>query len=243
MKTRFAEIDIARFIAILMMITFHILFDLNSFEIYDINVETGFLWWFARVIAGSFIFIAGISLTISYSRSRVFRRFLLRGIKIFCWGLAITLVTWLVMRESYIIFGILHFIGIAIILGFFFVRFRLINLGLGAALIVAGVFLMRTSFGFPWLLPLGLMPHDFKTADYIPLLPWFGIFLIGICAGNTFYPGGERNFNPWPSAVQVTRPLAFLGRNSLLIYLVHQPLIIGILFAANYSVMRGYLPF
>ena len=58
MKTRFAEIDIARAVAVLMMITFHILFDVNSFEIYSINVDTGFLWWFARVTAGTFIFIA-----------------------------------------------------------------------------------------------------------------------------------------------------------------------------------------
>ena len=243
MKTRYAEIDIVRAIAIVMMITFHTLFLLNYFDIYDVNVVNGFWWWFARFTAGTFIFVAGISLTISYSRSQTFRRFLLRGIKIFCWGLAITLVTWLVMRESYVIFGILHFIGVSIVLGYVFVRFRFINLGLGAALIAGGVLLMRANFGFPWLLPLGLMPEGLRTADYFPLLPWFGVFLIGICAGNTFYPGGKRSFNPWPSAAQITRPLAFLGRNSLLIYLVHQPVIIGILFATNYGVMRGYLPF
>ena len=243
MKTRFAEIDIARAVAVLMMITFHILFDVNSFEIYSINVDTGFLWWFARVTAGTFIFIAGISLTIRYSRSKEFRMFLLRGMKIFCWGLAITLVTWLVMPETYIIFGILHFIGIGIILGYFFVRFRLINLGLGAVLIAGGVLLMRTSFSFPWLLPLGLMPTDFQTADYIPLLPWFGVLLIGICAGNTFYPDGQRSFNLQLKANRFTRPLAFMGRKSLLIYLVHQPLIIAILFAANYDTMRSFLPF
>ena len=214
MKTRFTEIDIARATAIAMMITFHALFQLNYFDIYNVNVENGFWWWFARVTAGTFIFVAGISLTISYSRSQVFRRFLLRGIKIFCWGLVITLVTWLVMRESYVIFGILHFIGVSIILGYLFVRLRLINLGIGAALIIGGVFLMRTSFSFPWLLPLGLLPEGLRTADYFPLLPWFGIFLIGICAGNTFYPGGERRFKPWPSTSSVTRPLTFLGRNS-----------------------------
>ena len=243
MKTRYAEIDIVRAIAIVMMITFHTLFLLNYFDIYDVNVVNGFWWWFARVTAGTFIFVAGISLTISYSRSQTFRRFLLRGIKIFCWGLAITLVTWLVMRESYVIFGILHFIGVSIVLGYFFVRFRLVNLVLGAVLIAGGILLMRDSFSFSWLLPLGLMPQDFKTADYFPLLPWFGIFLIGICAGNTFYPGGKRSFNPWPSATRVTRPLTFMGKHSLLIYLGHQPVIIGILFATNYNVMRGYLPF
>jgi uncharacterized membrane protein len=102
---------------------------------------------------------------------------------------------------------------------------------------------MRDSFSFPWLLPLGLMPQHFRTADYFPLLPWFGIFLIGICAGNTFYRDGERRFSLRLTATRITRPLAFIGRNSLLIYLVHQPVIIGILFATNYDVMRGYLPF
>ncbi|MCK5431061.1 MAG: DUF1624 domain-containing protein, partial [Anaerolineales bacterium] len=108
MHKRYWEIDSLRAVAISMMITFHVLFLLNDSGIYSINVYSGFWWWFARVTAGTFIFVVGISLTISYSKSPNIRRFLLRGLKVFALGLGVTLVTWIFIRDKYVIFGILH---------------------------------------------------------------------------------------------------------------------------------------
>jgi uncharacterized membrane protein len=77
---------------------------------------------------------------------------------------------------------------------------------------------------------LGFVPQQLYSVDYYPLLPWFGVVLIGVCAGNTLYPNHRRRFAlPDLSRVIPLRALAFMGRHSLLIYLVHQPLIILLL--------------
>jgi uncharacterized membrane protein len=243
MYKRFWELDSLRAVAILMMVTFHVLFLLNDSNIYDVNVHSGFWWWFARVTAGTFIFVVGISLTISYSKSPVMRRFLLRGLKVFVLGLSVTLVTWITLGDKYILFGILHFIGIAIIIGYFFIRFRFLNLALAVTFIAAGVYLHGLRFSFGWLLWLGLLPEGYFPADYFPLLPWLGIALLGIFFGKMLYPNGARRFNIREFHNPITRPLGFLGRHALIIYLIQWPVIMGILLAVDYDTMWKYLGF
>ena len=243
MHKRYWEIDSLRAIAIFMMVTFHTLYQLDYFDIYSVNVHSGFWWWFARVTAGTFVFVVGISLSISYAKSPKISRFLLKGLKVFVWGLAITLVTWIFMRDEYVIFGILHFIGTAIILGYFFIRFRFLNLALGVACIATGVYLHGLNFSFRWLLWMGFTPQAFRTADYIPLLPWFGVVLLGIFCSKLLYPGGKRRFKIPESYNPVTRSLCFLGRHSLLIYIIHQPILLAILLALFYNNLRPFISF
>lgn len=196
---RFWEIDLFRTVAIAMMITFHTLYLLNYFGIHDTGVPAsyGFWRWFPRLTGGTFIFVAGLSLTITYSRAKRTSGFMLRGLKIFGYGMAITLITWLISRTGYVRFGILHFFGIAFILAPFFTRFRFINLILGVVLMTAGIYILeqRILVDFPWLLWLGLIPRGFWTMDYWPLLPWFGLFLVGMFCGKLLYPQGNRRFN------------------------------------------------
>jgi uncharacterized membrane protein len=250
---RFWEIDLARTVAIAMMITFHTLYLLNEpFNIHDTGVPGlpyGFWWWFARVTGGTFIFVAGVSLTITHSRSKRISGFLLRGLKIFAWGMGITLITWLISREGYVQgyvrFGILHFFGIAFILAPFFLRFRFINLILGIALLATGIYLGGIYFDFPWLLWLGLQPNFYMT-DYWPLLPWFGLFLVGMFCGKLLYPQGNRRFNIPEFNNPVTSALTLPGRYPLVIYLAQWPAIIGILlllFPANVLPHFPPLPF
>ena len=230
MGKRFWEIDFLRGIAIIMMIIYHALFDLWFFGIYTVNVETGLWSLFAMVTASMFIFLSGISLTISCSRNHDTRKHLFRGAKIFLFGLVATVATWLFLGEGFVIFGILHFIGLSIIIGYFLVRFRFINMILGAVVILAGLFLQAVSFSFPWLLWLGFRPQGFVTVDYFPLLPWFGLFLIGIAIGNWFYTRGTRRFSLLDlSNSSLVKPLSFLGRHSLIIYLLHQIVIVAII--------------
>jgi len=238
---RFWEIDLLRTFAIIMMITFHALYLLNYFDIHNTGVPGmpyGFWWWFPRVTGGTFIFLAGLSLTITYSRVKRMSGFMLRGLKIFGWGMAITLITWLISREGYVRFGILHFFGIAFILAPFFTRFRFLNLILGIALLAIGIYLQeqRVFVDFPWLLWLGLMPDGFWTMDYWPLLPWFGLFLVGMFCGKMLYPQGNRRFNIHEFNDPVTSALTLPGRHPLVIYLAQWPAVIGILlllFPAN----------
>jgi uncharacterized membrane protein len=248
-RNRFWEIDLLRTVAIIMMITFHTLYLLNYFDIHNTGVpgiHYGFWWWFPRVTGGTFIFVAGVSLTITHSRTIRMSGFMRRGLEIFAWGMGITLITWLISREGYVRFGILHFFGIAFILAPFFLRFRFINLILGTALMAAGIYLQvqRVFVDFPWLLWLGLLPHGFWTMDYWPLLPWFGLFLVGMFCGKMLYPQGNRRLNIHEFNDPVTSALTLPGRHPLVIYLAQWPTIIGlllILFPAN--VLPYFPPF
>lgn len=248
---RFWEIDFLRTVAIIMMITFHTLYLLGNegFGIHNTGVPAlpyGFWWWFPRVTGGTFIFVAGVSLTITYSRRKRMSGFLLRGLKIFAWGMGITLLTWLIpkTRPEYVRFGILHFFGIAFILAPFFLRFRFINLILGATLMAIGIYLKVQGIyvNFPWL--LWLMPYAFRTGtlDYWPLVPWFGLFLVGMVFGKLLYPQGNRRFNIPEFNDSVTSALTLPGRHPLVIYLAQWPAIIGILLALYPANVLPYFP-
>jgi uncharacterized membrane protein len=153
-----------------------------------------------------------------------------RGLELFGLGMVATLVTWLFLGSGFVVFGILHFIGLSVILGILFTRFKFTNILLGAAAIMFGLYLQGLATEGPWLLWLGLMPMGFYSVDYFPLLPWFGIFLFGIAFGNAFYPKGKRAFRiPDLAKNFFAKYVCFLGRHSLLIYLVHQLIIVAIL--------------
>jgi len=235
MAKRFYEIDSLRGVAIVMMIAFHFLYDLKFFGIYNLGESFVFWWLFPRFIAFIFIFLVGISLTVSYSRVKKWsekkkvKKYFFRGLKIFSWGLIITVITWLYLREGFVVFGILHFIGLSIILAYPFLRWRYKNLLIGTALIAARFFLGNFYVNFPWLLWLGLKPAMFYTVDYFPLIPWFGVVLLGIFFGNIFYPDGKRIFKIKEITHPVVNFLCALGRNSLLIYLIHQPILVLII--------------
>jgi uncharacterized membrane protein len=246
-RNRFWEIDLLRTVAIAMMITFHTLYLLNFFDIRNTGVPAppyGFWWWFPRVTGGLFIFTAGVSLTITHSKVTRIWTFMRRGLEIFAWAMGITLITWIISREGYVRFGILHFFGIAFILAPFFTRFRFINLILGATLMAAGIYLQveRIYIDFPWLFWLGLMPHRFSTWDYWPLLPWFGLFLLGMFCGTMLYPRGNRRFGIPEFTDPVTSVLTLPGRHPLVIYLAQWPAIIGTLLLLFPGSVLPYFP-
>ena len=235
---RFWEIDFLRGISIAKMVIYHLLYNLNYFGQYDINLDSTF-WWYASVNRPIFIFLVGVSLTLSFSKAkksfmnekRLFLKYLIRGLKIFSWGIIITLVTRVFLREGYVVFGVLHLIGISIILAYPFLTLRLWNLIIGILLIFLGLYLKDLTFNFYWLVWLGLKPVHFYSVDYFPLLPWFGVVLVGLFFGNLFYPDCSRKFHLHDfSDFYIIKSFCFLGKHSLFIYLIHQPLIIVFLY-------------
>jgi uncharacterized membrane protein len=232
---RFWEIDSLRGIAITLMVISNFVTDLGYFGISGMNIYSGFWLYFARAVVSMFILLAGISLTLSYSRVRdkkpgeIRSKYFYRGLKIFGLGMVITLVTWVLIRQDFVLFGVLHLIGFSIIFGQFLVKRSRLGLLLGVSFIIAGLAVQAFSFGFPWLAWLGLRPEGFFSVDYVPVLPWFGLFLVGMFLGNVLYPEGKRRFRIGDSESRLLSPLRFLGRNSLLIYFLHQPILIAIL--------------
>lgn len=231
---RFWEIDLIRGIAIVLMVVFHLVYDLNYFGNQSFDPRTGVWYYIGRTAAVLFIFLVGLSLSISYARSKdtesgrpLYPKYVKRGMWIFSLGMLITLATWLSLPRGTVLFGILHFIGVSIIIAYPFLKNRYSNLVYGAVLILAGLYLKGLSFDGPWLLWLGLRPHVFYTLDYFPILPWFGLVLFGIFAGNHLYSGQRRKFDiPDLSGNFPPHLLCMLGRRSLMIYLIHQPILL-----------------
>lgn len=236
---RFWEIDALRGIAICMMIIYHLFFDLNYFGVYSTDLYSLPVLLFLYPIGTVFLLLVGISLTLSYSRAKQTHtkaqlriKYLKRGSGIFGLGMLVTLVTWVYPHDGFIVFGVLHCIGISILLAYPLISSRALAFLVGVLCIGIGVLLQNmVTVDFPWLLWIGFVPRQFYTLDYFPLLPWFGVVLIGIVLGNTLYQNDTRRFTIKEySHNPVSRLFCFLGRYSLLIYLLHQLLIVSVLY-------------
>ncbi len=221
------------------MVISNFLFDLFFFAGLA-QLQSAMLDWFARGIAGAFILLAGVSLTLSQTRlgAKVsgFGKTLRRGLKLIGLGLVITVATRLAADEQMVLFGVLHLIGSGIILAYPFLKRPRLSLVAGGLLLAAAPLTSRVRLDHPWLLWLGLQPHDYGSVDYAPLIPWFGVMLIGVFLGHLFYPGGEPR---WPvadlSRLRPVRALAGCGRHTLLIYFIHQPILMaGIVLARKW---------
>jgi uncharacterized membrane protein len=238
MEDRFWEIDFLRGFAIILMIFFHILYDLNFYSISNFKIYSGILLYIARLSASIFVILAGISLSISYSRIKkkltskeILLKYLKRGLKILFLGLIISIITFFYIPRGFVIFGILHFIGTSIILSLIFIRYKFVNIIFGIIFIILGFYLRSLTFDFNFLIPLGFIPNNFWTIDYFPLLPWFGIILLGISIGNLLFPNFKRIYKIRDlSGNLIVKTFCFLGRNSLIIYFIHQPVIIAFIF-------------
>lgn len=235
MGNRFWEIDAVRGVAILMMIIYHFVYDLDYFGVTDAIYTDPFWFYFQRVTATTFIVLVGVSLAISNAKfvqqgiygQLLFWKLVQRGIQIFAWGMGITLITGLILGvELAVRFGILHFIGVSTVLAFPFLKGRWFNIALGILIVRIGKFLQAQSFAYSWFVWLGFEPADHRYVDYFPLIPWFGVMLIGIALGNTLYKDSRRLFflpdlvNRFPVNL-----LQQMGKHSLTLYLIHQPIL------------------
>ncbi|MEW6748283.1 MAG: heparan-alpha-glucosaminide N-acetyltransferase [Candidatus Micrarchaeota archaeon] len=223
---RVALVDGMRGMAILMMVAYHVVFDIDYLGLADIDLQWLPILLFQRATGSLFILVAGISMTLSESRDNGYTHHAKRAGFLGLVALAITIATWVYPHEGFITFGIMHFLAAATMIAPFFFRFGKLNVALALLAILLGLALnsMRTESHL--LFPLGLPYPEYSALDYYPLLPWFGIILLGICAGQALFVDKKLD-------ARIPRWLSFLGRNSLVVYLIHQPVLIGIMIAAK----------
>lgn len=239
-SARFVEVDFLRGMAVLMMIVFHFIFDLDYLNLVKFTLDSFFWTVFERITATIFIFLVGVSLQLSYVRYQqvgelisFYKRNVVRAISLIFFALLITLVTRLYSPGSYIFFGVLHFIAVAILLALPLVRYHFANLILGLIFLMLGIslplFLGESILDYCSLI---FWNQNLNTLDYFPLLPWFGFVLLGIFFAQLIYKNFKRQFSfnfAWLQDNKIGAFGALLGRNSLWIYLLHQPVIVGML--------------
>lgn len=225
---RSQAVDAIRGLLVILMVIYHaaymtVLSGLAHFGLYE-----GFWWIFPRTIAAGFIAVSGWSLARKGVRTSGFKAFLVRAGRLALPALAITVISALLFRKGFVFFGILHLLAASSILAWPFLGRPALAVLTGLAVMGAGLLLGGQRFHWPYLAWLGFRPADLYPVDYLPLLPWFAWCLFGVAAGDlmsrhnhTFDPG-----TPWQAAI--LKPLSYLGRHSLGIYLVHLPVLYGL---------------
>jgi len=228
---RIWEIDFLRGLSIILVVGYHLLFDLGAyvgvkrFLGFSTDLSTVAFMVAQHFFAGLFIVLSGTSSTLTRSNVR-------RGLRLLVVSLAVTAVTYIFDPSEAVWFGILQLLAVSILIfGAAFEKARPVTcaawgvfvLGLAAALHLVKNTVM---IDFDWLLPIGIHSPGYSSFDYFPLIPWFGIFLIGAALGKSVY-APRRSLLPW------RLPQTFVnaaGRHSLLIYIAHQPVILAVLY-------------
>ena len=238
---RFIEIDMLRGFAIVLMIFGHILWDLDYFGLMPMN--DGFYNILIKIIQPTFFLLVGISLIISKKKienikvnndKKYYIHLIVRGLKIFSLGIIFTILTLIFIPDRPIFFGVLHCIGLSVIISAPFLKFRKYNLIFVVLLIIATILVSNYNMENPTIIHLAFGIHQMDisshTIDYFPLLPWFGICLLGIIIGDCLYSGNNRKFRiPDLSKYRPIKLFQWCGQHSLIIYLIHQPIIAGAL--------------
>jgi uncharacterized membrane protein len=231
--SRIALVDALRGAAIVMMAAYHFAFDLNYFRFLHQNFYEDAFWITSRtIILGSFLTLVGISLTLSTNNGIRWSAYGRRLVQIAACAIIVSIGSYMLFPQSWIFFGVLHFIFIASVLGLAFIRLYWANLLAGTALIAVGSSIAFPVFDHPYLNWFGLMTHKPITEDYVPLLPWFGVVLIGMFVGKRVFGGARGAGTMQWKAGTFGRPLTWAGRHSLLLYMVHQPVLLGALYLA-----------
>ena len=239
---RLERIDILRGSAIVLMILFHLNYSLvHIFDSEILNLSEYFWFFLGKISALSFIFLAGFSYFLAEQKygKKVKQKYLRYAVILGFFALCISFFTYFLFPEQFIAFGILHFFALSFLLLPYFTRLWYWIIPLAGAIILSGAYffpVVESAFFFP----LGFRNIEFFSADYYPLFPYFGVLLLGY-VGARFssqywllkYLSLSRKIYFWE------RGLIYLGKRSLLVYLIHQPIIIWVLFVLQYLWVFG----
>ena len=234
-KKHFDFLDVARGFAIFLMFVYHFSYDLNYFGFIQQSFTQDPFWIsFRTIIVSLFLSIMGISLYLANYQGVRKKRFLQRLYLLLFYAALVSLGSWKMFPKAMIMFGILHFIAVASVLGLLFIRFGIFNLFLGIALIILAQIVHLPIFDQPALQWIGFTTRLPIAVDYVPLIPWFGVVLIGLYLGQLLSQRPKNStLIQWQGKHPVNKLLSLGGRHSLNIYMLHQPLFLGILYIIN----------
>jgi uncharacterized membrane protein len=227
---RFDRLDALRGLAIVWMAAFHLAFDLNHYGLIEPRQDfyRDPLWTLQRTcIVSLFLFCAGLGQAAAVQARQGWPRFWRRWAQVAACALLVSIGSALMFPNSWISFGVLHGIAVMLVLARLVAPLRSWLWPLGALAILLPQIVESAFFDTRWTNWVGLTTKKPITEDWVPVLPWLGVMLWGLAAGQWLLrraPGALRGGVPGALA-----PLAGLGRWSLSFYMVHQPVFIGAL--------------
>lgn len=232
---RLALVDVLRGFAVAQMIVYHFIYDLNYFGWVALRMTRDQPWvgWRTAIVT-QFLLLVGVSLVLRTSFKPSLADFFRRWLEVAAAAALVTAGSWLVFSERFIWFGILHFIAVALLLARPLAWIGRINLVLGAVALAFGLLYANDAFNAAPASAIGLVTRKPSTEDYVPLLPWIGVVLIGMGLGAWWQRHGWSVAAPlqWLNR-RPPRLLVLLGTWALTIYLVHQPVLMGALALAR----------
>jgi uncharacterized membrane protein len=230
LPARFDRLDALRGLAVVWMVAYHFGFDLNHFGWLQPrqSPHSDPVWVAHRtVILGLFLFCAGLGQAVALQAGQGWPRFWRRWAQVAGCAVLVSAGSALVFPRSWIAFGVLHAMAVMLIAARWLAPLRGGLWMLAAVMLVLPAVWRHELFNASWLSWTGLVTRKPITEDYVPLLPWFGVMLAGLAAGQWLLAHRpEWLSGPLPSALSL---LAVPGRWSLSVYMVHQPLFFGLL--------------
>ncbi|HUG26091.1 DUF1624 domain-containing protein [Piscinibacter sp.] len=230
LSTRFDRLDALRAGAILWMAVFHFFFDLNHFRFIREDFYSDPFWTVQRTcIVTLFLFVAGMGQAIAVEQRQSWPRFWRRWAQVAGCAMLVSIGSWWMFGPRFISFGVLHAIAVMLIVTRWTARFGPWLWLAGAVAIALPQFIEHPFFDTRLTNWVGFVTRKPATEDYVPLLPWLGVMWWGLAAGQ-WVLARRRHWlsGPVPPAL---RTLAVLGRWSLSFYMLHQPVLIGLVLA------------
>jgi uncharacterized membrane protein len=228
---RIALLDVARGVAMVAMTIFHFSWDLEFFGYAPPGMTSDIGWkLFARCIAASFLMISGISLMLAHMDGIRWSAFWKRFAMVGGAAMIISVSTYIVTPERFVFFGILHQITAASLLALLFLRLPALVIFMASLAFLALPFLVLSDFfSAPYFWWSGLASFDPPSNDYVPVFPWTGFVLAGMAIAKMAFRSGllQSLSTVGAGSSWLTRFMTFLGRHSLLYYLIHQPLMMA----------------
>jgi uncharacterized membrane protein len=223
---RILTLDLVRTLAIVLMVIYHFIYDLRFFGYFETTIPEGPEWKFFRaIILSLFITCVGAGLVLAQAQGFHLKKFLRRVVEIALGALAVTLVSVQMFPDTWIHFGILHFIAVATLVVAPFARYP--KLALVAGLTIIGVYALGwVGTWWPFNHLQAWVPR--YSVDYVPLFPWLGAAFLGVALGHSPLVQSDP-LKTLPAAEHLAKP----GQRSLLIYLLHQPILFALLWSGG----------
>jgi uncharacterized membrane protein len=235
-RTRIAAVDAARGAALVGMAVYHLSWDLAYFGLAAPTLPvTPLMRLFSHVVAGAFLALVGVSLVLAH-RDAFDRRTYQRRLTIVCGAAAlVTIASRILAPGETIYFGILHCIALASLLAAPLLQAPIaVAFAAAAFAFIAPFVFANPGFNTPAIVWLGLDTVPPNTLDWRPLAPWSGFVFLGLAIARlSWLPLTQSSFARWRPSSFFPRALAWSGRHSLAIYLIHQPVLFALFFAAT----------